>query len=544
VALAGTTLYVAVQASGLAHRGGTLTVLMPFTLGSVDPAGAYDAFYGSAISLTYDGLTGYKRVGGSDGARLVPDLATSLPAPTDGGRTYTFQLRPGIHYSTGTLVRPADFRRALERSLVTQGGTGFYFSGIVGADRCVKKPKRCALSHGIVADPASNTVTFHLTTPDPDFLYKLTQPAASAVPAGTPLHARLPLPATGPYMIASYNAKHGVRLVRNPHFREWSAAAQPSGYPNQVVLRTSVPDKLLLRAAERGTADLIVASSLVLALRTRYASQFRTNSGPTTLYVFLNTRLPPFNNLKARRAVNYALDRNRAVELAGGPDVKQPSCQVLPPNFTGYRPYCPYTIDPRADGTYTGPDLAKARKLVSASGTRGQAVTVSIDPLFLGFVGRAGANFVSTLQSLGYRARLEVIPDKPDKPYNATIADSRSRIQAGVIGWQTDYLSPSNFFDTLLSCRSYQPRSPKNLNFAEFCNRRIDTEIERARSLQTTDPQAASQLWSKVDRDVVDQAPWTVLMNPRGTAFVSRRIRNYQYNPQWGALLDRLWVVK
>ena len=72
--------------------------------------------------------------------------------------------------------------------------------------------------------------------------------------------------------------------------------------------------------------------------------------------------------------------------------------------------------------------------------------------------------------------------------------------------------------------------------------RSIDAEIARARSLQTSDPQAAAQLWSKVDRDIVDQAPWVVHGNPRATDFVSRRVGNYQYNPQWGALLDQMWV--
>src|SRR5207249_4143571 len=105
------TIYVAVRASGFAHRGGSLTVLAS-AFPSVDPA-VYGAPWGTLI-LTNDGLTGFRRVGGSDGARLVPDLATTLPTPTDGGRTYTFQLRRGIHYSTGALLRPADFRRAIE----------------------------------------------------------------------------------------------------------------------------------------------------------------------------------------------------------------------------------------------------------------------------------------------------------------------------------------------------------------------------------------------------------------------------------------------
>ena len=77
--------------------------------------------------------------------------------------------------------------------------------------------------------------------------------------------------------------------------------------------------------------------------------------------MFLNTRVPPFNDVRVRRAVNYAVDRNRMDDLRGGPELERPSCQVLPPNLDGYRRYCPYTIRPSADGRYTGPDLAKAR---------------------------------------------------------------------------------------------------------------------------------------------------------------------------------------
>ena len=538
VALAENGIYVAVRASGLAHRGGTLTVLEPDPFDSIDPAVSYGTASWPAMMLTNNGLIAYKRVGGSDGTRLVPDLAISLPTPTDGGRTYTFQLRPGIRYSTGALVRPADFSRALERSLAKHTGTAFYFSGIVGADGCAKTPKRCDLSRGIEADPASNTVTFHLTAPDPDFLYKLGFPAAFAVPAATPLKARLPLPATGPYMIASYDAKRGARLIRNPRFHEWSAAAHPSGYPDEIVLRTGLAPEAQVRAVERGAADLLqgVFGPRLSALRKQYAGRLQANPSPTTFYLFLNTRLPPFNNVKVRRAVSYAVDRNRTVELQGGPDQMQLSCQVLPPNFGGYHRYCPYTIDPRADGTYTGPDLAKARALVAASGTSGQAVTVWTAQ----FLKPVGEYFVSVLQSLGYKARLKVV--KGFNAYFAAVADSRRKIQAGTNGWTADYLSASNFFSPLLTCASYHPRSTDNLNFAEFCDPRIDAEIARARSLQTSDPQAASQLWSKVDREIVDEAPWVAVMNPRFADLVSRRVGNYQYNPQWRALLDQIWV--
>ena len=73
----------------------------------------------------------------------------------------------------------------------------------------------------------------------------------------------------------------------------------------------------------------------------------------------MNVNLPPFNNLKARQAVNYAIDRNAAVKIFGGPKLASPSCQVLPPGFPGHEDYCPYTKNPGT--TWSAPDLAKAK---------------------------------------------------------------------------------------------------------------------------------------------------------------------------------------
>jgi YVTN family beta-propeller protein len=553
VAMSGNSVYVAVRASGLTHRGGRLTVLTSLAGDeSIDPAVAFDNVSWSAITLTNDGLVGFKRVGGNDGTRLVPDLATTIPTPTDGGRTYTFQVRRGVHYSNGALVRPADFRRGVERSVATYASTGlgsaFLFSSIVGYDRCLKAPEHCDLARGIVADPSSSTVTFHLATADSDFLYRLALPAGDAVPAKTPLSSP-PLPATGPYMIASFDAARGLRLVRNPHFREWYAAAQPSGYPDEIVWRFNVAPSAQRRGVENRRADVASDAgfadegffppvALLTALQTRYASQLHLDQEIQTYYVFLNTRIPPFDNLKARQAVNYAVDRNRMVDLRGGPDHERPTCQVLPPNFNGYQRYCPYTTNQRPDGSYTGPDLAKARRLMAESGTRGQEVTVGgIDGIF---EPHGGDYFVSVLRSLGYRARFKNYKDADT--YYGTAGDSRSKLQAGIGAWQEDYPSVGGFLPPLLTCKSFVPRSRDNLNLAEFCNRHVDAEIARARALEVPDPGAASRIWRRVDHDVVRLAPWVFLQNELQTTLVSRRVGNYQYNPQWGPLLDQLWV--
>jgi YVTN family beta-propeller protein len=174
-------LFATVRASGPGHRGGTLTVLdRAGEIDSIDPAVAYAPVAWQVLAMTNDGLVTFKRVGGSAGSRLVPDLATALPAATDGGKSYSFQLRRGITYSTGAPVRPEDFRRAAERALSNPESPGIsYLAGIVGAKACIKEPKHCDLSKGIAADDRANVVTFHLTAPDPDFLYELASPTRS-----------------------------------------------------------------------------------------------------------------------------------------------------------------------------------------------------------------------------------------------------------------------------------------------------------------------------------------------------------------------------
>ena len=147
--------YVTVGSSGAEHQGGKLRAVVGSSPASIDPALAYYAESWAVLAMTNDGLVAFRKVGGIQGTQLVPDLAVSLPLLTDGGRTYTFQVRPGIRYSDGRPVQPADFRRAIER-LFELGSPGApYYAGIVGADRCAKG-KRCDLSRGIVADRAGS----------------------------------------------------------------------------------------------------------------------------------------------------------------------------------------------------------------------------------------------------------------------------------------------------------------------------------------------------------------------------------------------------
>ena len=242
-AVVGDGLWVTTRGAPSSHRGGVLklTGVKSFGIASLDPAlwneGESNHVQAQFLVMTNDGLVDYKQVGGVDGSTLVANLATSLPRPTDGGTTYTFRLRPGIRYSTGQVVTPEDVRWSIERGFKLRSMEHRqYLRGVVGAEACSRHPATCRLSRGIVTDPSANTVTFHLTRPDPDFLLGLAQPTAFVVPAGTPAKdvGTSPVPATGPYMVQAFIPNRKLTLVRNPGFREWSRDAQPDGYPDTI----------------------------------------------------------------------------------------------------------------------------------------------------------------------------------------------------------------------------------------------------------------------------------------------------------------------
>ena len=316
-------MWVSVRGPETSHRGGTLTVVSSNVLDTIDPALAYFSDSWNILDLTNDGLVGFKRVGGLAGASLVPALARSIPKPTDAGRSYTFQLRSGIRYSNGEPVRPGDFRRALERVFRLESDGAFHYAAIRGAQLCTRKPATCDLSKGMVVDRAANTVTFHLVLRDPDFLYRLALPFASAVPSRTRDQAAdaTPIPATGQYTIARYTKEKELVLERNARFREWSKAAQPDGFPDRIVWRLGVDEADQVSSILKGRSDLSfreLTPELLDMLASSHAGQVRFAPKDGTYFMSLNTTTPPFDDVRVRRALNFAVDRRLLARVFAG----------------------------------------------------------------------------------------------------------------------------------------------------------------------------------------------------------------------------------
>jgi peptide/nickel transport system substrate-binding protein len=439
-------------------------------------------------------------------------------------------------------VTPQDVKFTFERrfKIGNSPNAGSWYNVIKGGDACVKTPKTCDLSQGIVIN--GNDITFHLSQPDPEFLFQLAMPFTFILPSDTPTkNVNIPPPGTGPYKWVQYAPNKQMRVVRNPNFKVWNKDAQPEGLPDEIVQKFGLSVEAEVTQVENGQADWIanadsIPSDRLNELSTKYAGQVHINPLLATWYFAFNTRIPPFNNLKARQAVNYATDRNALIKIYGGPKLATPTCQVLPPGIPGYKAYCPYTMNP-GSGKWTGPDMAKARQLIDQSGTKGMAVKVNSDTTD---VDKAfGLYFIGLLNKLGYKASAQFLSNDIQYPF---IQNSKNKVQFAFSDWFADYPAASDFLDILLGCGSFHPNSNSSPNIAEFCDKGIQAKMDHAGQVGITNADAANQIWAQVDKETTDQAPWVSMFNPKYIDVLSSRVKGYQFSPQWYFLLAQASV--
>ena len=361
LAVSGPSVWVASDPwTGAAHRGGTLTVEGRNVPGfdTIDPARSW---LPATMTMAYDGLVATRRTGGrghdhrarpghgpAETHRRRPDLHLHrakghplLRRPDRG------PCGPEARAAACAGRRPAAVRRRRRRTAM-----------------CTH-PAHCDLTRGVVTDAATSRITFHLTRADPEFVAKLSVyvfATPPGVPAGEPAK---PIPATGPYKIVDHttaNRKQRLTMERNPYFRQWSFAAKPDGYPDRIVWRRVKSPRARVADLLAGRADLSdpyqapFPSGLVAMLARQHPALLHLDPSMGTEYEWLNTRRPPFDDRRVRRALNFAVDRHRLVELTGGPQTRVATCQTLLPNSPAYRPYCPYTEPAGTDGVPPRPD--------------------------------------------------------------------------------------------------------------------------------------------------------------------------------------------
>ena len=451
----------------------------------------------------------------SNCAKILPGLAATTGTVTDGGRNYLFTLRKGLRYSNGEPVKASDFKATIVRDFrLNSPGIGF-FSNIVGIGACEKNPTKCSSISGIVTDDSTGTIKIELAQPQSDFLYVLSIPFTSVVPASTPeKDSENPPPAAnGPYYFSSYSPGKQIVMVRNPNWAKGEIPAVPDGNPNKIVV-TLVNDQARAAQLVASGQDMYDANTLpgdqLGHYKSKYPSQIRFWTTPSTYYFFMNQRLKPFNNLKARQAVNYAIDRQQLVNLRGGLGV--PTWNFLPPSYPQYKKITP---------TPYPYNLQKAKQLVQQSGMAGQKVTVyTISDVAVEL--ETGEYLQGQLNKIGFKAQLKLLADAN---YFTIMGNQATKAQIGDDNWIEDYPYPTDWFNILQNGENIT--QVHNNNYSNVNVQSINSAIDHYGHLppsQALSP-STNAAWAKIDHELmVKYASTAPYLNPIVTSFFSPQV--------------------
>jgi peptide/nickel transport system substrate-binding protein len=517
--------------TGAVQNGGTLRAGIPDDPDHLDTGISYAVEGWELLEATNNGLLTFKKAPGGAGSEVVPDIATAMPAVTDGGRTYTFHVHSGVRYSPpeNRAVRPSDFAYAIERLFhVGSPGVGFY-TIIQGADAYAAH-KATHIS-GIVANDKAMTITFHLTHPDGAFLDIMAMPFAFAVPAGTPYKDISTDPrwriATGPYMVKTYVPKQQIVLVRNPNFRQWSPNS-PNGHLKEVDIQIGVTPEQAVNETIDGQLDWYmeaVPADRLTELRAKYPTQVHMFPRNNVTYFSMNEKLAPFNKLAVRQAVNYAISRPALVKLFGGQGT--PTETVLPPGFGSA--YHEPNLYPH--------DVAKAKQLVAGAGATGAPVqiwTTNADP-----APKAAQYLASVLSSIGLK--VTGVRTLDDSVYWDTLLVQKTDPQIAFNHFDQDYPEGEDFIDTLLNGQNIVKVG--NNDTSNTNDPVLNSLIDRTK-LMPLGP-ARNAMWAKIDNEFMKRdAGWAPFIHLDEPKFVSPNLHGLVFTGSYFELIPEMWLSK
>ena len=477
--------------------GGTYRVGWENSFGftdNFDPTGEYlgDA-QSIQSSLLVRTLVGYDHVAGVAGNKLVPDLATEVPEPTDNGLTYTFKLKDGVTFGP-PLNRPissADVRYALERLAVPKNGGqyAFYYSVIRGFDD-YGAGKAKTISG--IETPDDRTIVFHLTKPTGDFLFRMGMPATGPIPeevgrcfAGKPGRYGADLVSSGPYMLEGADAVDAsscaklkpmrgfgqtqITLVRNPGYKPSSDSKDArEALPDRFVFTVNANADDILAKVQAGELDDEVSSIPPTVLRQYVTSpdlkdNLHQNSGDRTWYLTMNLTQAPFDDVHVRRAMNWVMDKSALVQAWGGPAIGDVANHIAPDTLLNDQlaDYAPYSTD----GNRGSVAKAKAAMKGSRYDTKGDGTCSAAackNVLLLADVRQVDTKMVPVIQQSAKKIGIAFTVRSVEGAYPAIQTPSRNIPLAERPGWGKDYADAYTFFNPLFDGRTIQANGNTN----------------------------------------------------------------------------------
>ncbi|WP_433218633.1 ABC transporter substrate-binding protein [Dactylosporangium sp. CS-047395] len=523
-------------------KGGTLKLTIHDNPDSLDPQIAYYANEWNLMKGFFvRTLLANDTKPGADGLKLVPDLATEVPTPEDGGKKYTFHLKPGVKFEDGSPVTSKDIKYGIERIFATEvvnAGPKYLVDLLDQGQKypgAYKDPDPDKLGLKSVQTPDDTTIVFTLDKPNSDFLYHMQMPVSSPVQRakdnGTQ-YANHPQ-STGPYKFESYDQGKKLTLVRND---QWDPKTDPvrKALPDRVEITYGTAVEEIDNELLAGEVDLDIAQTGV-----QQGSQPKILLNPDKKqnadapvtgfirYVAISTKVAPFDNIHCRKAVQYALDKTamqtaRGGEQAGG----EIATNMLPPTINGH--------DDADDvfNTKSGkPQIDKAKEELAACGKPNGFETV-IATRNTGKEMKTAEALQQSMAAVGITARLD--PQDASLYFRSIIGAPSNVHNKGyglmLAGWGADYPSPAGFLQVIVDSRAIFESG--NNNYAELSDPSVDALIDQAAA--EPDPAKNAEIWKQINRKVSESATYMPFTYDKALNYRNPRLTNVYITQYYG----------
>jgi len=497
---------------GPSGGGGDINITLTSFLDYVDPQLSYTVEGWEVLWNVYTPLLTYKHEGGEAGTQVVPGLAEAMPEISADGRTYKLKLRPNMKYSDGTPIKASDFTYAIQRLFKTDSGGSVFYDVIVGASDYAQG--RSNTISGITTDDNTGDITIQLTEQNGTFNNVLGLMFAAPVPPTTPLDkdaTNTPPPASGPFMFSNVDAPRTLTMERNPQFqtvKDAGAEEVADAQVDKITVTENKNNSAQVTDIQQNKVDFMVDPPIadrLAEVKARYSDRFRLEESINTYYFFMNTQRAPFNDLRVRQAINYAIDPEALNRIFGGR--LHPSQTILPPGMPGYQEY----------ELYPGPDMNRAKQLIAEANPADRDITVWTDDE--PDRKRIGEYYHDLLTQLGFNATLKVIAGDV---YWTTIGnESTPDLDTGFADWFQDFPHPDDFFRPLLHGDSVLPTNSNNLSRVNIGE--LNAKVDELLTKQIGDGGVEEQ-YAAVDRAYMEQAVWAPYGNEQFSTFLSERM--------------------
>ena len=519
VAIADGRVWVSLQAQAeapepSANSSDTLSTIQTIDPGSTDPA-LYSGDAGRAYA-TCGLLSNYPDAAYPEGSHLVPEIAAAEPEVSDGGRTFTYRIRDDFRFSppSGEPVTAAAFAHAIERVLDPRMGS--YAASFMGdVDEVSARGDRLVV---------------RTVAPAPDLPIRLAAPWFCAVPPDTPITAKgvEEIPTAGPYYVSETDPGRSIVLSRNPNY----GGSRPSVF-DEIAIRIGVPPGRAIEDVLAGRSDLYAGGFLGGGIPTEHARELDAELGagsdaaeagrqqyfamPQLSIEMLrfNALRAPFDDVRVRRAVNYALDRRA---LAANPALlgttATPTDQYIPPGMPGFRDAAIYPLG--------GPEPGRARRLAG-----NLDATVTLYTCNLPECAKSAEIVRSDLAAIGLTVEVRQFPfselfrrlEAPGEPFD--IAQ---------YGWAVDFADPFDFIN-----RQFDPASTPVDTFDD------PGAIGRMKAAAELSGERRYDAYAALDRDLAArEAPAAAYASPTTSSIFSERIGCQIKQPIYGIDLAAL----